>query len=128
MRLALDLDGTITRCPALFSILSKAFRAAEHAVFVITFRADRGFAEEDLDGFDIVYDELILPDAASLAYDAAHWRTTAAEWKVRECRRLGIDIVFDDMVEVVNALAGQVATVLMVHSQDGQLRIGPRTT
>ena len=61
MRIAFDIDDTITRCPEFFAIISKALIASGHRVYVLTYREDREFAEQDLAERGVVFDELVLP-------------------------------------------------------------------
>jgi hypothetical protein len=105
MRIAFDIDDTITRCPEFFAVISKALIAAGHKVHVISSHEDRGFAEEGLAECGVSFDELIL--SSDREYQPTGTRPLQAEagnWKAEVCRRLEIDVLFDDMPEVVNAL------------------------
>lgn len=105
MQIGLDIDGTITRCPQFFAVVSKALMAAGHKVYIVSYREDRGFAEEDLAEHGVSYDELILPTAAELRrVQPTAWRAHAAQWKAEVCRKLGIEILFEDLPEVIAAL------------------------
>ena len=46
MKVALDIDDTITRCPDFFAFLSKALKDAGHHVYVVSYRADRDATAE----------------------------------------------------------------------------------
>jgi hypothetical protein len=61
MRIAFDIDDTITRCPQFFAVVSKALMAAGHKVYIVSHREDRGFTEEDLAEYCVCFNELILP-------------------------------------------------------------------
>ena len=94
MNVALDIDDTITRCPEFFAFLSKALKNAGHSVYVISFRADYDSTADDLADYGVVYDELVL--AADLDLDIEGFY----KWKAEMCRRLKIDVFFEDMPEV----------------------------
>ncbi len=98
MRIAIDIDDTITRCPAFFSLVSRSVLAAGHEVIILTYREDREQTESDLDEWGIAYDELVM--ASSIELD----RTGFFEWKPKVCRDRRIDILFEDMPEVINGL------------------------
>ena len=98
MNVALDIDDTITRCPGFFALLSKALNDSGHKVYIITYREDRELAEEELAELGITYHDIVLATEQELE-DAEFF-----QWKADVCRRLKIDIFFEDMPEVVNAL------------------------
>lgn len=89
MKLALDIDDTITRHPAFFAFLTRALRAAGHEVIVISYRVDRAGAERDLTSWGITYDQLLLwsNDLPLDEMDA---------WKGRVCAEQGVDVFFED--------------------------------
>jgi hypothetical protein len=122
MQIALDIDDTITRCPEFFAFLSKAMLAAGHKVYIISYREDREFSEEDLAGHGIVFDELILPTEQEMQRrNAENWRQEASRWKAEVCRRFGIDVLFDDMPEVVNALGKDTVAFMTVDPSLGKV-------
>lgn len=89
---ALDLDDTVTACPAFFSLLARALRAGGHKVFVLTLRRDPALAADDLAELDVDYDDLeVLP---------ASWPGDPAAWKAKRCRELAVDVLVDDSVEI----------------------------
>lgn len=105
MRIAFDIDDTITRCPEFFAVVSRALRAEGHRVYVVSYREDRGFAEEDLAEHCISFDELVLPTEDELRRaEPSEWRANAARWKAEVCRTLAIDVLFEDMPDVIAAL------------------------
>lgn len=61
MIIGLDLDGTITRCPQFFAVISKALVAAGHKVYIVTWREDKEFTLEDLAEHGITFNQLIMP-------------------------------------------------------------------
>ncbi len=98
MRVAFDVDDTITRCPEFFSLLSRALKAAGHRVFIITYREGSPDTQRELRDWGIEYDTLVTPTDEEL--DAHGF----FQWKADACRRLKIDIFFEDMPEVINLL------------------------
>jgi hypothetical protein len=89
MKVALDIDGTISEHPEFFAVLSAALRAAGHQVLVLTYR-DPARAEATrthLAAWRIEFDELVI--ARSL------------EAKGELCARLGVDLFFDDQDECI---------------------------
>lgn len=119
MRIAFDIDGTITCCPEFFSVVSKALIAAGHKVYVISYREDREFAEQDLAEYGVVFDELVLPSEQEWQRSGGeNWRQEIGQWKAEACRRLGIDLLFDDMPEVVNAVGEKTVAFMAVRPCD----------
>lgn len=104
MRVALDIDGTISEHPELFSLLSAALRAGGHTVVVLTFRdperADHTKAQ--LAGWGVAFDELVF--ARSL--DA----------KGELCRLHAIDVFIDDQDECI---VGVPENVLVLKVRNG---------
>ena len=89
MKVALDIDGTISEHPEFFAVLSSALRTAGHRVVVLTYR-DPARAEAtnaELAAWGIGFDELVI--APSL------------EAKGELCGTLGIDLFFDDQDECI---------------------------
>ena len=116
MRVALDIDDTITRCPTFFSLISKALIAAGHDVFVISYRQNREAAEQELKSeYDIAFNEIILPTKEELDKEGFFG------WKANACRRLSIDIFFEDMPEVINELDPSVAAFMLVDPALGRV-------
>jgi hypothetical protein len=92
LRLGLDWDDTVTAYPAAFRLLSRGFRS----VVIITL--NHGLTPADAEsrlGRKINRIEY-CPDDAVIAGESHIW-------KARTCRRLGVDLVFDDDIEVVEA-------------------------
>ena len=61
MRVAFDIDDTITRCPDFFAVISQALMAAGHDVYIISYRSGRGVVEQELEGYGIRFRDVILP-------------------------------------------------------------------
>ena len=112
MRIALDIDGTITRSPEFFAVLSKALIDAGHTVFVVTHRLDRNDTEDELAEYGVRYHELVLPDS---------FDHEIADWKIEAYQHVEPDIVFEDMLEVVNALPSSVASFVPLTPKKGLL-------
>jgi len=92
MVIAFDIDDTITRHPAFFSLSSQALVQAGHRVLIITFRDESGRSdtEADLAGWGIAYDELICWSVANC--DLAD----VDRWKSMVCREHGVELFFED--------------------------------
>lgn len=84
MKIAFDLDDTITLAPEFFSTLSKLW---DDDVYIITLRSDRQETIEDLEKLDIRYTDVIL--------------VSTCEEKADVVKRLGISVYFDDMPETL---------------------------
>jgi len=95
MKVALDIDDTITRHPAFFAFLSKALLDAGHEVVILTFREDRTSTAADLAGWGVVYTDLITSTLD------AHLEHGVNEWKGAMCQQHGIDLFFEDSMEVL---------------------------
>lgn|SRR5262245_32232619 len=96
MKVALDIDGTISDHPEFFATLSTALRAAGHYVVVLTFRdpAVDAATREQLAAWGVVFDELVI--ARSL------------EAKGELCEVHKVDIFFDDQDECIAAVPERV--------------------
>ena len=92
MNIGIDIDATITEMPAFFAILSKAFRAAGHKVYIVSYRGIDGRDEtlQELADYGIERDGLYLSD---------NWGESIAAYKGRMARELDTDVFFDDMPE-----------------------------
>jgi pimeloyl-ACP methyl ester carboxylesterase len=96
MHIALDIDGTITEAPAFFSLLTRALRDAR--ITVVSFRQDEAEASRLLAELGIRYDALVLINDPALGNrDDESWEV----WKAGLVARLGVDVFFEDMPEVV---------------------------
>ena len=52
MKIGIDIDGTITAAPPLFSVLTRALRKEGHEVVIVTFR-DKGYRPETVEDIEI---------------------------------------------------------------------------
>jgi uncharacterized HAD superfamily protein len=89
MRVALDIDGTISEHPEFFAMLSSALRAAGHHVIVLTYRdpARDAATRDQLHAWGVEFDDLVI--ASSL------------ETKGECCAAHEIDLFFDDQDECI---------------------------
>jgi hypothetical protein len=100
MKVGIDLDGTITDAPALFSLLTHALLGMEgNEVHIITYRDMlREDVEDDLQRYNIRYTRLHLPKPDD----------DAPEWKSRLATELDLDIMFEDSPEILEAMPSKV--------------------
>ena len=109
MNIALDIDGTITRLPELFAVLSRAVRAAGGKVIVVTSRSDTPAVREqtrrELKGYGLEHDELvIIPDGTGripCPHRNLDWYQQYLWQKVAVCLDRGVTSVFEDDEKVV---------------------------
>lgn len=94
--LAVDLDGCCNESPIFFSILTSNWPGK---VFVITFREDKEKAKEDLDKFQITYDEVIL--------------VNSFDQKAEVIVEKGIMFYFDDQPEMLKNIPSDVTVMLV---------------
>jgi len=89
MKIALDIDGTISERPEFFALLSVAFRQAGHFILVLTYRDPNRVdaTKAQLAGWGIEFDELVI--AGSL------------QAKGELCGLHGVDMFFDDQDECI---------------------------
>ena len=115
MRIGIDIDDTITRCPEFFALISRALVAGGHEVYVISYREGQEAVRAELGGWGIAYSDVVLPTNEEL--DNAGFY----EWKVQTCRRLKIDVLFEDMPEVINRLDDSVVAFMPYDADLGQV-------
>jgi hypothetical protein len=94
MKIALDIDDTITRHPDFFSVISGALIKEGHEVHIITFRDPQEPIAEELDHLGIKFTALHTND------DFGDDPDSVVRWKADVCERLGIDVFFEDMLDV----------------------------
>ena len=115
LRIGLDIDDTITRCPAFFALLSKALIEAGHEVHVISYREERRETEDELRAHGIRYTSLTLTEGVDFGKEEFF------QWKARMCKELEIDILFEDMPEVINQLDGSTIAFVAFDPELGRL-------
>jgi len=96
MKLALDLDNTITFYPEFFSKLSQLW---DDDVYILTFRSDMQSCIDDCRQYNIKYKEIILANKDD-------------DSKAKEIERLGIAAFFDDCPEFLVHVPRDVATFM----------------
>jgi len=97
MKIGLDIDGTISECPELFSILAKGVMVDGGEVHVISFRNEdyRPQTVEQLEQWEIWYSHLHL--APPEVHDPG-------PWKAGLIREYHIEAMFEDSPEVLSHL------------------------
>jgi uncharacterized HAD superfamily protein len=92
MKVALDIDGTISEQPEFFAVLSSALRAAGHQVLVLTYRDPTRVeaARVQLADWRVEFDDLVIADSL--------------ESKGPLCAAHGVDLFFDDQDECIAAV------------------------
>lgn len=105
MNIALDIDGTITRRPKFFAVLSRAVRAAGGKVFIVTSRSDtaevRALTRRELGAHGVAYDELVIiadseQGRAACPHGGLDWYQKYLWQKVAACLDRDVAIVFED--------------------------------
>lgn len=112
MVIAFDIDGTITRCPEFFRLVSRALLAAGHKVIVITFRDDRAMTEADLRRWGVVCNELFVWGPRAMA---GH---DADAWKAAICREHGVEVFFEDDPFVADSLPESVVCMMPLSAKN----------
>ena len=94
MKIAVDLDGTISEYPEFFKIFTKAMSEAGCKIYVLTDRSPGTEQEvaEELRGYGITYDVIKITG-----------------WKSRYILKDGIEVLFDDVDEYFRGLPEEVA-------------------
>ena len=91
MKVALDIDGTISEHPQFFAMLSTALRSDGHRVLILTYRdssqAEREKTEAELAAWGVGFDELVFANSL--------------EEKGKLCAAHGINLFFDDQDECI---------------------------
>jgi len=123
---ALDIDGTITRLPEFFAILSRAVRADGGKVHVITSRSNtdqvRRETLRELKSYGLEFDELfVIPDAPGERMPCPHDERDHYQqylWqKVAACMDNGVDVVFEDDGKVVDLFRRFAPGIAVFHLQ-----------
>ena len=106
MIVGLDIDGTISKHPELFRILSKALRNEGHSVHIVTCRMEPEHTEKDLESWGIEYDRLhLIPVQTDLS---------VADWKRKVCEDEGLDFLFDDSPDVLISTPGRTHSIFVM--------------
>jgi len=111
MNIALDIDGTITKHPEFFAIISRSIRAFGGKVYIVTSRSNsdgvRVETQKELKSYGIAFDELIIiPDAKTdqnpCPHDELDWYQKYLYQKVTVCLEHEVAIVFEDDQKVID--------------------------
>lgn len=113
MRIALDIDDTMTLHWGFFAFLAGALLDAGHEVVVITFRMDRAGAVAELGARGVRFTRLVT--ATEEALDEHGWEA----WKGRVCAELGVELLVDDDPEVQNHLPAGIVGLMPVVQERG---------
>ena len=114
MVIGLDIDGTITRHPEFFSLLSQSMVNAGHKVIIITFRENYRATKDYLGQCGIAYSELITSTLESC------FEHGVDEWKGVVCRKYGVEIFFEDDLRVIKHI--EQSTLCLVPIDSSHLR------
>lgn len=89
MKIALDIDGTISERPEFFALLPASFRTAGHHILVLTYRevTQEAATRAQLIAWGIAFDELVI--------------VRSLESKGEACVLHGVDLFFDDQDECI---------------------------
>ena len=99
MVVGLDIDDTITLHTGFFSWLTRSLLASGHEVIIITTRLDPRRTRDDLVAWGIEYSELVTMTAEAIE---AHGLDG---WKGAVCARRGVEILFEDELDVLAHLS-----------------------
>ena len=115
MVIGLDIDGTITRHPKFFALVSQALVQGGHQVVVITFREDRKSAADDFAVWGVAYSELVTWSSMENAGENMY------AWKARRCTAKNVEILFDDDPLVLCQLNPVVVSMMVVDHETHDL-------
>jgi hypothetical protein len=107
MIIALDIDDTISANPKFFSFLSHAAMNAGYTVIIITYRENREIAMQDLEEWGIAWDKLFTATMEDLDTHGFN------KWKSHICREEGVNVFFEDMIEVLDHVDESVTKFLV---------------
>ena len=116
MKIAFDIDDTMTRHWEFFAFITKALVAADHEVFIITFRTNREEVKAKLKQRGIEWNHLFVADNMDNVLDVGPER-----WKGLICKQFGVEILFDDMPEIINHLPSTTLGMMAVDESLGLL-------
>ena len=114
MIVAFDIDGTISRAPEFFALISRSLVDAGHRVLIITFREDEDDTRRLLSGWDIRYHELLLSSLEECA------RYGVDQWKAAVCRERGVDVFFEDDPDVLAHVDASTLCLMPVAPSPGE--------
>ena len=110
MRIAIDIDDTITAMPGFFSILTRAVKEEGGSVVIMSSRTNQPevvrTTAKELKEYGIQYDRLVLIEgidtaAALCPHSELDWWNKYLWQKVHLCQQERIDLVIEDDEKVV---------------------------
>ena len=112
MNIALDIDGTITKNPEFFSVLSHSARQAGGKVYIVTSRGNSADARvqtgKELASYGIEFDDLVIiadsggKEQITCPHENLDWYQKYLWQKVKVCLDYNIRIVFEDDPKVIS--------------------------
>jgi len=107
MHIAIDIDGTITEAPEFFAFLTSL---SDLRITIVSFRDDEPEARRLLTELGIRFDQLVLiNDPVHGNLGAVAWE----QWKADAVAKLGVQIFFEDMPEVIKLVQPPTKTFMV---------------
>lgn len=109
-RIAFDFDMTLSRAPSTFGDLIMASQTHRMHHYIITGRPEshRQKTIDELMGFGIdpqCFEEIVLfPEYYAMSEFSSEKLKRISDWKAEQCKRLNIDILFEDNVMVIDSI------------------------
>lgn len=116
MKIALDLDDTITACPEFFVEMAAGLRSRGHEIYILTFRREREEILSTLKELGLESDRVL-----NLPNDFDVIERDPFAWKAEQCTKFEIDVLIDDMADVLNAVPSSVFSLLARNHERGEL-------
>jgi len=106
MRVGIDIDGTITKLPEFYSILTKGLLLSGHEVHIISYRKLDlyPYTRQQLKTWGIQYTYLRLSDQT----------TPAPEWKAKIVKENELNLFIDNDTDVLASLGEKVVKLCSV--------------
>lgn len=110
MNIALDIDGTITKCPKFFAFLSRSVRGTGGKVYIITSRSSvagvKELSQQELTSLGVEFDDLFIisndkQNQILCPHGNLDWYQKYLWQKVSVCIDHKVCIVFEDDPKVV---------------------------
>lgn len=122
MNIAIDIDGTITRRPDFFAVMTRAIRATGGKVYVVTSRSNTpevaSQTRRELESYGVEFDELVIiadgeRDRIPCPHADLDWFQAYLWQKVAVSLDRNVAVVFEDDAKVV-ALFKTYAPIIQV--------------
>lgn len=113
MKIGIDFDSTITKHPEFFSNLTKN---TEAEFYVITARPEkeREYVEGFVKNHDVRVERIMMiTEDLAKADDRAYIQTVFRE-KPRMCREVGINVMYDDDLRILNKLREEIPELVTI--------------